>query len=138
MFRDFKGLLTFNLFFIYFYSIFLLKNLFYFFSQVIPESDSESPIIARRQERDWVSQIEDIPNVNGHYSGTTNGFRETEKKAYPLKQTPSFLEEVCDDFERTLERSKTKAGPPVRQVQITDMIDYYSYSSSGMYKNIES
>lgn len=104
-------------------------QLFPFTFQIIPESDAESPIAPRRQERerDWVSQINDIPSQNGFYKNT-NGFDTTDRKAYPLKQTPSFLEDVCDDFERTLERSKTK---PTRQVQIADAVDYYSYSSSG-------
>lgn len=100
--------------------------------QIIPESDTETPIAPRRQERerDWVSQINDIPSQNGFHSrsNTTNGYDTTDRKLYPLKQTPSFLEDVCDDFERTLERSKTK---PTRQVQIADAVDYYSYSSSG-------
>ncbi|XP_063699459.1 KN motif and ankyrin repeat domain-containing protein 2 [Culicoides brevitarsis] len=96
-------------------------------NEIIPESDSETPIAPRRQERerDWVSQINDIP-INGFHKGT-NGYDTTDKKLYPLKQTPSFLEDVCDDFERTLERSKTKT---TRQVQIADAVDYYSYSNS--------
>uniref|UniRef100_A0A336LCA0 CSON006654 protein n=1 Tax=Culicoides sonorensis TaxID=179676 RepID=A0A336LCA0_CULSO len=99
-------------------------------NEIIPESDTESPIAPRRQERerDWVSQINDIPSQNGFYNKTSNGHDTTDRKNYPLKQTPSFLEDVCDDFERTLERSKTK---PTRQVQIADAVDYYSYSSSG-------
>lgn len=98
--------------------------------QTIPESDAESPIAPRRQERerDWVSQINDIPTHNNFYKNS-NDFDMTDRKTnYQLKQTPSFLEDVCDDFERTLERSKTK---PSRQVQIADAVDYYSYSSSG-------
>lgn len=86
----------------------------YFLFQIISESDTESPIIARRQqEPDWVSQIENIPSQNGYH--TSNGHLSVSNREL-LKHTPEFLEDVCFDFERTLERSKTKKRddpPPV-------------------------
>lgn len=114
------------------------KLLLFYFFQIIIESDTDSPILPRhQQEPDWVSQIENIPSQNGYHR---NGYLSVHHIDHELhKHTPEFLEDVCFDFERTLERSKTKQRPEppplpprnLRHIFGSAMVDASSYHLSG-------